>query len=349
MGTTTTTMAIRRDRYVTPYFHWDPRYESVGVHVPALDNDTIISLEVSTKPHTYNYPALDVDYATNKIVCEFDFDDVDGTTITDNVSGQVATEQGDPTYQVSGTTTKGLGKGITYDGTDDQHDIAYTEKQWDITTDDFSIEIVCNLTSGSNGSKTLMEQREASNGIGWSIYFGAAEQLTACIEDSTGEVTAGGDTDVASSTIRHIAVTADRDGNLTTYVDGAADSTTGDISGNTGNLKAAGNFSIGGDSDGAGNITGTIYFARVYKGKCLTAAEVLDNYNTLMGTSIPGWVKVIDPTDGKKVVLATEGTDPCYINLSRFYNQLKGKYIRIALDERQSTTPAELKFIWDHE
>jgi len=348
MGTTATTMAIRRDRYVTPAFRWDNKYENVGVHVPVLDDDSIITLEVSTSNHTYNYPSLDVDYATEKVLCEFDFDDADGTTIKDNVSGQIATEQGNPAYQVSGTTTKGLGKGITYDGTDDQHDIAYADKHWDITTGDFSIEVVCNLTSGSNANKTLMEQREASNGIGWSVYLGASEVLTACIEDSAGEVTAGGDADVSSSTIEHLVVTADRDGVLTTYSDGAAHGTAGDISGNTGSLKAAGIFAIGGDSDGANNVTGTLYFARVY-GRCLTATEVTDKYNTFLGLNQPGWLPLLDPTDGKLAILATEGVDPCYINLSRYYNQLRGKYIRIALDTRQSSTPAALKFIWDHD
>lgn len=358
-------MSDEVDRLVTKTIQIPPNAKRVVVGIPNLSDAGIARVQVCPYPHDWNYPAdgyfkakpdgdkavvyegkpgLASDKALRGILAEWRFDDADGTTVVDEIEGYTLTEQGDPAYQQTAATA-GLGKGVTFDGTGDILDVAIASAaNLDITTGDFTIEIVAKLTTGSNASKVLLEHRGASDGLGYSIYTDASERLCALIEDATAEVTCGGDTDIADGTIKHLCVTFDRDGNMTPYINGTA-GTTGDISGSTGTLSNTGRFAIGGDSDRSGLITGTVYFVRVYD-RVLSAQEVLYNYRILTGQGEwPGWMVVIDTADGADADAVASGQDPAVVDVTAWLAGFAGWYARVLLATEQ-TTAGDYDFLW---
>lgn len=353
------------DRLVTPTIQIPPNAKRVVVGIPNVADAGIARVQVSPYPHAWNYPApgffrakpdsdkaiewdakqpMAIDYNNAGVLAEFRFDDADGTTVVDEVSGYTLTEQGNPDYQQTAATA-GLGKGVTFDGIGDILDVAIASAaDLDITTGDFTIEVVVNLDNAANASKVIMEHRGASDGLGFSLGTDGSEQLEATIEDATGAVSLTGETDIATGSIVHVAVTFDRSGNMTPYVNGAA-GTAEDISSNAGTLTNTGRFAIGGDSDRANLITGSIYFARVYN-RVLTAEEVLHNYRVLIGgNGWPGWMTVIDTADGAVADAVASGSDPAVVDVTSWLAGFAGWYARVLLATEQ-TTAGDYDFLW---
>lgn len=368
MPTITSLMAINNDRYVTPTQTWPSGAETLGVTIGGLDDASVVKIEVAPQTHAFNYPyaqgakpvigdaaagtVLPQDYAAAGIVAEFRFDDADGTTIKDQVTGLVLTEQGNPTYQVS-AATPGLGKGVTYDGTADAHDalIATIPSGMVPTTGDFTIEVVGKYTNASIGAgDTIIACRTGADGIGWQIQFDANQHLDVHIEDEDGEVAQEGSTDLATDSIVHLLCSFDRDGNLVTYVNGASNVTT-DISSAEKTVRpaagASNRLSIGGDAARtAGDcLFGDIYFVRLYN-RALTAAEALQSYNVLMNQGYPGWSPLLDQQDGDDLVICASGSNPGFYDLTPYKGALKSSAFRIHCATPQTTTPAELTFAW---
>jgi len=268
------------------------------------------------------------------------------------VASLVLTEQSDPTYAAS-AATPGLGKGVTFDGTGDAFDTPIDDVPHGVVPDtgDFSVEIVCNLTSGSGGAgDTLIGCRTGAAGVGWQLQLDANEYLDVHIEDADGEVAQAGATDICDGTLRHIVCSFDRDGNLVTYHQGVA-AKTDDISSKEKTILPASGatnlLSIGGDAARTGGdcITGTIYFVRIYN-RALGAAEVLDNYRTLLNQGYPGWVPVLDALTGEPFVVRSSGVGAGYSDLTEVAKSLTGSVVRARVSVEQTTTPADLQFVW---
>ncbi len=353
MPITETTMTIAGDRFATPGVVFPGGASKCGLYVPALDDASAIKVEIAPKLHRYNYPRVDSgNYATAGIVCEFDFDDADGTTITDNVNGYVLTEQGDPTFQTSAATI-GLGKGLDFDGTGDAFDnlVANTPANMIITTGDFTVEMVVELTSAAGGAgDTLAAYRAGAAGVGWQLQLDANEYLDVHIEDADQEVAQAGATDVCTDALLHIACSFDRSGNLVTYLDGASNKTDAISTAEKTIAPAAGasnRFSIGGDAARtAGDcLTGSIYFFRLYN-RALGATEILNNYRTLMNVGYPGWVPLLDLFDGDDLVVCKSGSAPGYFDLTRHLPSAESYAMRAVCATEQTTTPQALTFGW---
>ena len=361
-----TTMEIAKDRFVTPTVSFNPKhgfgkfkdYDSVSVGIPVLDNDSTVNLYVAPRGHRFNYPATDKnypasDYNGQDILFEFDCDDVDGTTITDEAQGLVLTEQGDPTY-ASSAATAGLGNGLVFDGTGDAFDFALSTTAisagYDLVeTGDFSVEVVFNATNASIGAgDTIVCCRDGAAGLGWQMEFDANQYVDFHVDDGTETVLTGA-TDCATGSIVHVVASLDRDGNGVLYVNGSVDDTTA-ITGSTGTLlseSADTRFCIGGDAGRtAGDcFTGTIYFVRVYD-KALSATEALENYRVLMNQGSPGWEPLADPADGDDLVIGKSASDPCRFDLTE-YLSTKTMAFRAQCATEQTTTPAALDFFWE--
>ena len=362
------TMGTNDDRFVTDSVTFDnTQAETVGVSFPGnVDDATAVHLEISERPHRYNYPCMaDKDgvakskpegkngYADNGIIFEFDMDDADGTTVTDRVNGLVLTEAGDPAFQET-PAIAGLGNGLTFDGTGDQLNYAFTSATVAapyplVETGDFSVEVVFKATNTTTDTAdTVVCCRDGAAGVGWAMHFDSNEYLDFVIEDATAEVTCTGATDAATDSIVHAIASMDRDGNGNIYINGAVDDTT-DISGSSGTLlnpSADTLFAIGGDaaSTANSNLYGSVYFVRVYN-YALSAAEALENYNVMMNQGYPGWVPLLDPVDGDDLAICKSGSQPGYYDLTEFMT-LKRCSMRTSCAVEQTTSPVAQVYTW---
>ena len=340
-------MYTTKDRFVTPAFKFPGLSKSMGIMIPTLDDDSDVIVEVADVNHTFNYPGL-ASYAAEDVVMELQCDDEDGTVLVDNVANLKMTEQGDPTYTTSAALA-GLGKMIVYDGAADMHDCINDDLNSGISgafkKGDFSVEMVVNLTDTTNSGTVLIEKRAGSDGVGFSIGADSTgEQLTATIEDADGSVTLTPETDIADGTVKHIVVTFDRDGNMTPYINSVA-GTAADISAVEKTIATTGRLALFGDSDRANVVTGSCYFVRVYS-KVLSADDILDNYNTLIGTGFPGWIPVIDFQDGQDLLVSGSTYDPSFLDLTQFIGAIKGHHIRARCATEQTTSATDLRFVW---
>jgi len=209
-------MLTTRDRYVTPTF--DARgFSHIELVTPTLDAASAVLVQASRYPHEWNYPfyigsCYDRKYADNGVILQWAMDDADGTTITDSVCGVVLTEQGDPAYAQSAGVA-GLGNGVTYDGTADQHDILVSALPAGLTmptTGDFSVEIVFKGTTGHNTDVlfTYLAGAFDGGGNGFSFQLDGNEYLDFCIDDGTQQVI-DGTTDVATGNIVYALASLD--------------------------------------------------------------------------------------------------------------------------------------------
>ncbi len=351
------------DRFVTRPVMIPVHAREIAVMIPDLQNASLVNIDVCPYPHMFNYPTpnyyrvkpagnnpfphpfpVSYGFTEGGVVAEWRFDDPDGTTITDEVTGLVLTEQGDPTFQATAATA-GLGSGVVFDGTGDAFDILIAGVASGIvpTTGDFTVELVVDLDSGSGGAgDTLIACRTGAAGVGWQLQLDANEYLDVHIEDSDGEVAQEGATDICTDATLHIVCSFDRDGNLVTYLDGVADATT-DISSKEKTILpadgAANRLSIGGDAARTGGdcLFGEIFFARLYN-RALSADEVLHNYRVLVGNEWPGWTTVIDQADGAAADACASGKDPCSVDVTKWLMAHRGMYARLHMASEQTTS-----------
>ena len=238
---------------------------------------------------------------------------------------------------------------VEYDGTGDMHDVLDDDLNSGLRaafgTGDFSVEMVVKLTDTTNSGTVLFEKRATADGVGFSIGVDSTgEQLEATIEDADGAVSLTPETDIADTTVKHIVVTFDRDGNMTPYINSVA-GTVADISAVEKTIRNTSRLSLFGDSDRANVATGSCYFVRVYD-KVLSADDVLDNYNILIGVGFPGWIPVTDFQDGQDLLVSGSTYDPSFLDLTQFIGAVKGNHIRIRCATEQTTTPTDLRFVW---
>ena len=186
-----------------------------------------------------------------------------GGTWTDTVGGNNGTLTNGPTFNSAN------GGSIVFDGTNDHIDCGSSD-DFAFGTGDFAIEFwfnadggggIISISPGSNAA-TNWQIRYSSSKIKW-IYSG-----TSSIESST------------LSTGQWIHVVATRSGTALTLYINAVSEATGTSSAN---LSDTGVLRIGRNRDGISHFTGKVPIVRIYKGKGLTAAEVLQNYNALKG------------------------------------------------------------------
>lgn len=348
-----TVMDTDADRFVSPTVTFGnmPAAKVNGLIIPELDDDADVTIEVATRNHRFNYPAVPGGYLANNVVLEYCFDDALAASIVDKVHGVTLAPVGNPTLQTT-TATAGLGNAACFDGTGDTYELVTSGIADGIlpTTGDFSIEIVCNLDNVNSGDgDTLIACRTGADGIGWQLQLDANQHLDFHIEDTDQQVASVGSVDVATGAYVHLVLSADRDGNAVLYINGTADSTTDISAAEKTVLPAAGannRLVIGGDAvTTAGDcLYGDVAFVRLYN-KALPAAEALENYRILMDKGYPGWVPLLDPVDGTDLIACKSASDPGFFDLTE-YMMLKPLAFRARCSVEQTTTATDLDFAW---
>tara|TARA_Y100000310_G_scaffold176468_1_gene176591 strand:- start:5019 stop:5678 length:660 start_codon:yes stop_codon:yes gene_type:complete len=170
-------------------------------------------------------------------------------------------------------TSQAHNRALSLDGTGDF--ISYGNLQvLDIGIEDFSIDFTINTTDIAG----VICGKRSGAGNGWIVETAAGPDINFQIDDGT--EASGNNTTALSAGWHHIAITADRSGSATFYIDGVADGTLV-ISGSTGTLTNSIAFQVGIDGDDASNpLDGDIGMIRFWKERLLTAAEVLQLSNT---------------------------------------------------------------------
>jgi hypothetical protein len=162
---------------------------------------------------------------------------------------------------------------LDFDGSIDQINCGSSD-DFAFGTGDFTIEFWCNpdalgsagiisISSDGNFSSTNWQFRYHSSNVRW--LYSSTASITSSSTVSAGEWT---------------QIVATRSGTALTLYINAVSEATGTSSAN---LSDTGVLRIGRNRDGISHFDGKVPIVRIYKGKGLTAAEVLQNYNALKG------------------------------------------------------------------
>lgn len=168
--------------------------------------------------------------------------------------------------KIISVTGQAHNKALSLDGTGDF--ISYADQKiFDIGTEDFSVEFTINTTDTAG----VICGKRSGVGNGWIVETAVGLDINFQIDDGT--EASGNNTTALSAGWHHIAITADRSGNATFYIDGTADGTLS-ISGSTGTLTNSIAFQVGIDGDDSTNpLDGEIALVRLWK-RTLTSDEV---------------------------------------------------------------------------
>lgn len=196
----------------------------------------------------------------------------------DSVGSNNLTENGTPTYDADGGPD---GQYIILNGSS-QYLTASANTVHDITTGDFSFTFWIYRTSDSGSTEHIVKKQNSTTNAGYRIIITSSDTIG-------GRINAGSDipfnstSTIAINTWYFVAVVFDRDGNGTIYINGTADGTPVDISGQSGSITNTQTFTVGRDSSASsGFFPGRIDDLRIYS-KALSADEVKAIMNDCRG------------------------------------------------------------------
>jgi hypothetical protein len=165
------------------------------------------------------------------------------------------------------------GKALDFDGVNDVVTIS-DNAAVDFGTSDFSIAFTMN--SSVAGFGRVLDKRSGTNG--YTLSIGTSKELVLELNDGTGSSGFSTSSIYADGKLKHVVVSADRDGNASFYVNGVFDEAF-DISSKSGNLDSTSDLFIGADAPSGNSLyyNGSIAGLKMYS-TALTAEQVADLY-----------------------------------------------------------------------
>ena len=172
------------------------------------------------------------------------------------------------------TDTDSISSGIRFKGAE-YIDVQDSESL-DFGTSDFTLE--CWLKTTDQGFVRILDKRNSSSG--YTLNLNTSEVVHLELNDGSGNTGFASSTAVNDGNWHHIAVSVNRSSNALFYIDGSLDATQ-NISAKNGSLDSTSNLIIGADAPNGDSLflNGSIDEIKIYKGKVLSASEVLKNYN----------------------------------------------------------------------
>ena len=148
----------------------------------------------------------------------------------------------------------------------------------DFGLSDFSIEVYFTLSSLS-GLQTFCFKGSLGFSAGYTLILNSGNIMLELTDSVTGNIncTLFSASILSINTPYHLVVNADRDGNVTAYLNGVLTGSPTDISANSGSLNNVYNFAMGSTSSNFW-FGGRIFLVRLYN-RLLTATEIASIYN----------------------------------------------------------------------
>ena len=215
-----------------------------------------------------------------------------GTTWSDiSGNGNNLTLTNGPTY------TSDNGGAIVFDGTNDYAISAQDASFFKFGTGDYSYGVWIKVDISNNINKAFLSSSNINGGPtpnAWQFDFnGTNGAISHVVRNASGSQYRSNTDEILNSSWHYVFFVNDRsEDEVKIYVDGSladqgsnswSDSNYGSI--NVGNnFGTTGTFRVGTNRHISGYLNGTIAQVHVYKGKALTASEVLQNYNATKST-----------------------------------------------------------------
>ena len=156
----------------------------------------------------------------------------------------------------------------------------------DITTGDFTLSFWIYRDSAGTGARVIINKgAHTASSNGYRIELDASHNLNVYMGTGGSRTTVGTNTTaLTADTWTHVAITFDRSGNCTFYLDGSADGTQ-DISSITGSLSNSDDFVIGTASNTPADYLDGKLFDVCLHGDLLSTSEISDMANMGPGTA----------------------------------------------------------------
>jgi len=166
------------------------------------------------------------------------------------------------------------GKALSFDGVNDYVTIS-DNPAVDLGTGDFSIAFV--MKSSAAGNARIIDKRNGTSG--YTLYINTAKELILELNDTTGNAGFTTSTIYADGKLKHVVISADRNGKANFYINGALNESV-DISSKSGNLDSTSNLLIGADAPAGDSLyfNGQMAGLKIFN-TALTPAQVADLYN----------------------------------------------------------------------
>jgi len=134
------------------------------------------------------------------------------------------------------------GRALEFDGVTDYVGIADTDSI-DLGTSDFTLSLW--IKTSAQGHMRIIDKKDASTG--WLLSINTSEQLNYVLDDTGGDATYTGVSNISDGNWHYVVLSADRDGNGIIYIDAVVDKTD-DISARSASLDSTSSIFIGADA-----------------------------------------------------------------------------------------------------
>jgi hypothetical protein len=226
--------------------------------------------------------------------------DSSGNGNTGTLGTSTSADGADPTW-----ATGKLGKGLSFDGTNDYVTVTTTGNLLDMPTNNYTFSTWIKTTH-TTGVKYIAAKGNAFNSVGYTFYLANDARPSFSLHDGVDNYYANGPVSIINNGVwHHLVYVIDRgnSANNKIYVDGTSRTTTPTGTwANIGSISNALNFTMGAESDAGNPLVASLDDVRIYN-RALTAGEVSQMFNSTQDGYL-GKIKV-KPSSTAKIKMST--------------------------------------------